>query len=295
MAPADIEALIAAVVDRAGPATVGVRSRTGAGSGIVVAAGTVVTNAHNAHADVLQVIFPDGRTEEGEVVAGDADADLAVLQVDTGAVEPISWAPVDTDVRMGTTVVALANPAGTGLRATFGTVSSLGRAFRGPRGRRITGSVEHTAPLPRGSSGGPVVDADGRLLGINTSRLGEGFYLAMPADEHLRARVDALRGGTVPRRVELGVAIAPARVARRLRAAVGLPDRDGLLVHSVVDDGAAARGGISRGDLLVGADGTPLARVDDLHRVLDGKSSGSTMAVQVVRGVEEQSVTVSFR
>ena len=87
---------------------------------------------------------------------------------------------------------ALANPGGRGLRVTFGFVSGVERTFRGPRGRRITGSLEHTAPLLPGSSGGPVLTAAGQLLGINTNRLGEGFYLAIPADEALRGRVDAL-------------------------------------------------------------------------------------------------------
>ena len=98
-------------------------------------------------------------------------------------------------------VFALSNPGGRGLRVTFGFVSGIERTFRGPRGRRITGSLEHTAPLLPGSSGGPVLNAGGQLLGINTNRLGEGFYLAIPADEALRGRVDALaRGEWRPRR-----------------------------------------------------------------------------------------------
>ncbi len=75
---------------------------------------------------------------------------------------------------------------------TFGFVSGIERTFRGPRGRRITGSLEHTAPLLPGSSGGPVLGAGGQRLGINTNRLGEGFYLAVPADEALQGHADAL-------------------------------------------------------------------------------------------------------
>ena len=82
---------------------------------------------------------------------------------------------------IGTPVVALANPGGRGLRATLGFVASAGRSFRGPRGRRIGGAIEHTAPLPRGSVGGPLVDLDGRLLGINAMRLDGGLILAVPA------------------------------------------------------------------------------------------------------------------
>src|SRR5207237_7224960 len=124
----------------------------------------------------------------------------------------------------GRSVLALANPGGRGVWVTPGFVSSTARSFRGPRGRRVSGAIEHTAPLPRGSSGGPLVDGDGRLLGINAVRVDGGLILAIPADESLRDRVEALGRGEAPTRVRLGVAVAPPRVARRLRRAVGLPE-----------------------------------------------------------------------
>ena len=295
-----VEDVVSTAVERVGAATVGVRSRGGAGSGIVMAPGTIVTNAHNIRSEQVEVSFLDGRVTTADLVAHDPDVDLAVLQAETEDIDPLRWrapagmAGTDAPVRIGTVVVALANPAGSGLRATLGTVSALDQSFRGPRGRRVTGSIEHTAPLLRGSSGGPVVDVDGALVGVNTSRLGEGFYLAIPADDRLRAQIDALGAGETPRRVTLGVAIAPARVARRLRAAVGLPERDGLLVHEVVADGPAAAAGLRRGDLLVSADGRPLTRVDDLHRALDAAGNGSHLELGVVRGADELSVPVSF-
>src|SRR5919205_946323 len=97
-----------------------------------------------------------------------------------------------SELDLGTVVLALANPGGRGLRTTLGFVSATGRSFRGPRGRRIRGSIEHTAPLPRGSSGGPLVDTDGRLLGLNSVRREGGLILAVPADERLARRVEAL-------------------------------------------------------------------------------------------------------
>src|ERR671930_225984 len=102
-------------------------------------------------------------------------------------------------------------------------ISSSGRSFRGPRGRRIEGAIEHTAPLPRGSSGGPLVDAEGRLLGLNAVRLEGGLILAVPATAALRERASRLLRGEAPTPHRLGVAVAPPRVARRLRHAVGLP------------------------------------------------------------------------
>src|SRR6266576_1270626 len=104
-----------------------------------------------------------------------------VVSVDTGDVEPVEWGDPGS-LTAGSVVLALANPGGRGLRTTLGLVSSLGSRLRGPRGRRIRGTIEHTAPLPRGSAGGPLVDTAGRLLGINSVRVDGGLILAIPAD-----------------------------------------------------------------------------------------------------------------
>jgi serine protease Do len=177
---------------------------------------------------------------------------------------------------------------------TAGAVSATGRTFRGPRGRRISGSLEHTAPMGRGSSGSPIVDADGRVVGLNTNRLGEGFYLALPTDDALRDRLRALAAGevTAPRR--LGIGLAPAHVARRLRASVGLPERDGVLVRLVEDGGPAARAGIGEGDLIVAAAGQAVTTVDDLHEALDAVAVGDALALTVVRGADELELEVGF-
>jgi S1-C subfamily serine protease len=242
--------------------------------------------------DQVTVTFADGRTAEGSVAGQDIDGDLAVIEVDTGDAPALEWAD-GASAAIGTPVFALSNPGGRGLRVTVGFVSGVDRTFRGPRGHRITGSLEHTAPLLPGSSGGPVVDAEGRLLGINTNRLDEGFYLAIPADEALRTQADTLARGESASSPQLGVAIAPRRVARRLRRAVGLPDIDGLLIQHVVEDSPAARAGLSSGDLIVAAAGQPVSAVDDLFDALQG-AQGGTLELRVVRGTEERTVPVVF-
>jgi serine protease Do len=289
-----LEQAVTAVAERAGPAVVGIGHGRGPGSGVVVAEGVVVTNAHNVRHRDVAVTFSDGREATATLAGVDVDGDLAVLQVDTGDVTPVAWAESGHGPRAGQVVFALANPAGRGVATTFGVVTAAGRAFRGPRGRRITGSVEHSAPLPRGASGGPIVDGDGRLLGINTNRLGDGFYLALPADSALRERVEALTRGESPVRLRLGVAVAPAPAARRMRSAVGLPERDGLLVRGVEDGSPAARAGIKTGDLLVRAAGRELRVADDLHEALDGFGEDTPLLVDVVRGVDELEVSVAF-
>jgi serine protease Do len=286
----EIQQAVQRVAREVGPSVVGVGRRWGLGSGIVVAPGKILTNAHNVRGDETTVTLPDGRSLTVGVAGTDVDADLAVVALEDGAGE-IAWGDGE-EVEIGAPVFALANPAGRGLRVTAGFVSSTERSFRGPRGRRISGSIEHTAPLVRGSSGGPIVDAAGRLLGINTNRLGDGFYLAIPAGALLRERVEALARGESVAKPRLGLGLAPSHVARRLRRAVGLPEAEGLLVRMVEEDGAAERAGLREGDLITEAGGRALASADDLYEVLD--SASETLELRVVRGSEELNIAVSF-
>jgi serine protease Do len=289
----ELERAVGRVAEQVGPSVVGIGRGRGRGSGVVLADGLVATNAHNLRGEETTVVFAGDRSAVGRVAGVDVDADLAVIAVDTGAAPPIAWAEDGGGARVGAAVFALANPGGQ-LRVTFGLVSAVGRAFRGPRGRRIAGSIEHTAPLPRGASGGPVVDGAGRLVGIDTNRLGDGFYLALPADAELRQRLDALGRGESAARPRLGVGIAPARVARQLRRAVGLPERDGLLVRVVEEGGPADRAGLRTGDLLVEAGDRPVTDADQLHEVLDQVGEDQTLTLRVVRGTDELTVTVRF-
>jgi serine protease Do len=277
------------VAARVAPSVVGVGA---GGSGVVVGPGLVVTNAHNIRRDEVVVTFADGRRAEGRPAGVDVDGDLAVVAVETDDAPALPVA--GATVRMGDVVLALANPGGRAVRVSVGFVSALDVAFRGPGGRRVRGAIEHTAPLARGSSGGPVVDVLGNLVGIDTHRVGDGFYLALPADEDLKARVDALSRGEVPHRPRLGIAIAPPRVARRLRQSVGLPERDGLLVHAVEEGGAADRAGIRQGDLVVRVAGTTVTTVDELAAALEGSTPEASVEVLVVRGADEVTLAVDL-
>jgi S1-C subfamily serine protease len=285
-----IQEEIQRVAEEAGDAVVGIGQRWGVGSGVVIGNGQVLTNAHNVRGEQVSVTFAAGHTAIGRIRGLDLDGDLAVVEVDTGDSPAMKWA-TDGSPGLGTPVFALANPGGRGLRVTLGFVTGLERSFRGPRGRRITGSIEHDAPLLPGSSGGPIVNAEGRLLGVNTNRLGEGFYLAIPADEGLRTRVDALARGESAARVRLGIGVAPAHVARRLRRAVGLPEADGLLVRHVEDDSPASRAGIVQGDLVVQAAGRPVRGTDDLFDALETATDGE-IALAILRGAEERTIQV---
>lgn len=279
---------IGEIAERVGPSVVGIGNRWRGGSGVVIGEDRVLTNAHNLHGDEVRVSFADGRSAEAKALGVDTDGDVAVLEAATAGASALQ---LGADAPgLGTPVVALGNPNGHGPRVTFGFVSGTGRSFRGPRGRRVAGAVEHTAPLMPGSSGGPVVGLDGRLLGINTNRLGNGFYLAIAADATLRDRVAALGRGESPKRRRLGVGLAPAHVARQLRRAVGLPERDGLLVREVEEDSPAAKAGIAEGDLIVAVGDRAITTGDDLFEAL---GASGDLRITILRGADEQTVTVA--
>jgi serine protease Do len=288
---------IQSIVERAarehGPAVVGVGRGWRVGSGTVVGPDRVLTSARHVGPEGATISFADGRREAGEIVAADRDLDVAVLSAPTGDAEPFAWADGGSPA-IGAPVVALANPGGRGLRATLGFVAAEARSFRGPRGRRIAGAIEHTAPLPRGSAGGPLLDTQGALLGINALRLEGGLIIALGAAGGLSEAVERLARGEQPARPFLGVAVAPPRVARRMRAAVGLPERDGVLVRGVEEGSAADRAGVSEGDLIVAAGGHEVDSIDTLHRALDDASGNGALELTVVRGTDVQRLEVGL-
>lgn len=286
----DLGAAVREVSGRSAASVVAV-GRHGRGSGFVVATNRVLTNAHNLRDRTTEIEFADGRTAQGEVVGSDVDGDLVVLDVETADAPALAWS--EQPAAVGD--VAVAVTAGRRQRrATWGQVTRADAAFRGPRGRRIHGAVEHTAPCAPGSSGAPVLDLAGNVVAVNTHRLEHGFYLGRAADGQLRDVVSAMVEGRTFERLTLGVALAPSDVAARLRRSVGLPERDGLLVRGVVDGSPAASAGVQEGDLLVRAGDRDLTKADDLFEVLAGTAQDGTLTVTLVRGTDEQTVTVRF-
>ena len=286
----ELSELVRTTAAAAGPSVVWIRSRRSADGLAVIASGRVLTNAHNLRDRTTSVRFADGRTEQAEIVGSDVDGDLVVLDVDTGD------------------ALRCPGPARQPSRAISSSPSPLvanSSARPGARSRRRTeGSTDHAGDRSPGPSSTPpiggrivwcprLLDRAGHVVGVNTHRIDHGFYLARVADEALRARVAAMSEGRSFERLQLGVALAPPHQAARLRSAVGLPERDGLLVRAVVDGSPAAAAGIQKGDLLVRAGDRDLVRTDDLFEVLATTSPGAELTVDVVRGSDE-TLTVSF-
>jgi serine protease Do len=235
--------------------------------------------SHSLAADEIELRVADTEST-GAVEGSDRATGISLIAAATGDVAPITWA--DAAPELGDAVFALSDP-GTGLRVTEGRVSAASLSLRSRSGRLVQG-IEHTAPLPRGSSGGPLVDHEGAVVGLNVLRTDPGFLFAI-ASTIVQPAVERLLSGT-PEPVRLGIAIAPPRVARGLRRAVGLPERSGLLVRDVEKRSPAAQAGVRRGDLIVGIDGVDIESVDELFAALDART-GAHSVLKLVRGVDE--------
>ena len=253
----------------------------------MVGDGLVLTNAHNLRGVTTLVTFADGRSLQSRAQGVDVDSDLVVLSVDTGTAPALEWA--DGDVELGAPRVRRGQhprrPSGDG-RHRVGHRSVL----RGPRGRLIPGGIEHApgrAARP-GSSTPTAACSASRRCGSRTASRSPSPRI------DARERVDALTAGREPRRRLLGIGAAPAHVARRMRQAVGLPERDGVLVRAVESDSPAEQAGLRQGDLITTAAGTDIAHVGALAAVLDGLADGQTLALHVVRGTEELDVVARF-
>lgn len=272
------------------PAVVGIGSRPPFGTGVVVGDGKVLTNSHNVRPEGRSVRFPGGQVARAQSAVRDTVRDLAVLSVETTGVQPVRWAEVSPS--LGEIVLAAARSPRSSAHLTVGTVSSARGSDAGEGGLGSQEWFEHTAPLPRGASGGPVINLAGEILGINTDRLGEGFYGALVASPTFRQRLELMINGTSPAAGWLGVALLPPEMAGRLREAVGLSELSGALVREVVSGGPAEQAGVRRG-ICWSSWGDPAVLGGELRRALQESSPGTVLKVGVVRGLEELELDVT--
>lgn len=290
----DLTEAVAAVRARGLGAVVGIGSRPPFGTGLVLAEGRILTSAHNLRWEGRSVHFGDGRSERIEAVVRDPSHDLAVASVPTGAAPPVVWGGGAVD--LGRPVLAAARPGPQPLRLTVGCVSAVDES--GPVGAAAAGGglaswFEHTAPLPRGASGGPVFDPTGAVVGVNTRRVGDGFYWALLTGAELLARLDLLAAGGAPESGWLGLALLPPELAARLREAVGLEARRGALVRRVAPGGPADQAGVRRGDLLLRIGDLELGSGRELRAAIARLVPGSTIPVQLLRGAAEMTLEVA--
>ena len=282
---------MADLVEKIGPSMVRVNGRRRRpASGVVYAPDTVLTASHVLEREEdLTVGVGDGRTLPARLVGRDPSSDLAVLKVEGLDVE--AAVPAEGTARIGQLALAVGSPGrGEGPRASLGVVSSVGGPMRTWRGTRLERYIQTDATPYPGFSGGPLIDARGRVLGIMTTGLARGAALAIPAEIAWRVARTLEERGSV-RRGYLGILSQPVRLPDGQR--LGLTQRGGLLVVGVEDGSPAGRGGIIIGDILATLDGQPVEDTEDLLVLLTDERVGREAQVQVVRGGELQTLQVT--
>jgi S1-C subfamily serine protease len=270
---------LAAAVERAAPAVVAVHARRRLPStGIHWRPGIVVTAEHTVRtAEDITVTMADGRSLPAVLAGRDPGTDLAVLRVaDAGSV--VATPGDDAALKVGHMVLAL----GYGPRASWGVISALGPRWRSWRGGDIDRLVRLDLVLYPGFSGGPLVDAAGRVVGLNTSGLARETRLALPVTMVTRVADELLQKGHVSRGY-LGLGMQPVRLPEPLRAQLGLGD-GALIVVMVEPSGPAARAGVLLGDVLVALDGEPVGDLEDVQARLGSDRVGAEISAVVLRG-----------
>jgi S1-C subfamily serine protease len=264
----------------------GSRSRgEGLGSAVIYTPdGFLLTNAHVVgRAEHGTALFSDGTSADFRVVGADPLSDLAVVRADSPTPNTAALGEAD-ELVVGQLVVAVGSPLGLTGSVTAGVVSALGRSLptsAGARASLIEDVIQTDAALNPGNSGGALADSRARIVGINTAVAGVGLGLAVPINATTRKIIAALMRDGKVRRAYLGIVSVPVPLPEKMRERFGRAG--GLRVAEVVPNGPAARAGLRPGDLLLTAGGRPVARAQDLQKLMFSEAIGRPLAITVMR------------
>ncbi|MFA7234289.1 MAG: trypsin-like peptidase domain-containing protein [Terrimicrobiaceae bacterium] len=272
----------------AGP---GARPPAQLGSGAIVSKdGYIVTNVHVIeNAGSVEIHLNDGRSLPAKFVGADRIADVAVLKIDGGNLQPLDFADSDA-VRIGQTVIAVGNPFGLQETVTKGIVSGKGRKMMSETANEF---FQTDAPINPGNSGGPLVDLNGRIIGINNFVIQntDGIGFAIPANIVRKVYENIREFGHVIR-PWFGVVMLPITPA--LAAQLGLPDSKGALVQATMENSPAARAGLMPGDVILSYDSHPIADYNDLRKKVAETEPGRKVAVGIVRETRNLMIPVTI-
>jgi S1-C subfamily serine protease len=283
---------LADLVETAGGSIVRVEGRNRMpATGVVYSNEGVVVTAHHVveRDDNLVVGLPNGESVAAQLVGRDPGTDLAVLRVTGAMLDAPQWVDAG-ELRPGNLALALGRP-GRSVQAVLGLLTAAGGAYRTSAGGEVDRYLQSDIVMYPGFSGGPLVAADGRFAGINSSALARGASLSIPAATVKRVADTILQHGHMPRGY-LGIGIQPVRLDAELQAELG--QQTGLMLMSVETNGPAAQAGLLQGDVLVSVAGQPMRQMDDLQGLLTSGLVGKSLAVRFVRAgaVHEASAVV---
>jgi len=282
---------LADAAEKTGKATVLVNARRRKpASGIVYAADLILTADHVIEREEdITVILADGTEIPAQVAGRDAGSDLAVLKLERAARTVAE--PTKRPARPGQIALALGRPSPDGIEASLGAVSAIGGPMRTGRGGMLERYIRSDGISYPGFSGGPLVAADGTVLGLNTSGLGRGAAITIPADIAWKIAETLARHGRI-RRGYLGVRSQTVEIPNASQKALKREQASGLLVVSVENDSPASKGGLIVGDILVAVANAPILHHDELFARLSGDVAGKSTPIEILRGGQPQSLNV---
>ncbi len=284
------EALTVTVANAApGVVRVDARKRLPASGIVWTEDGLIVTAHHVVQADRATVGLADGTAVSATLVGRDPSTDLALLRAEASGLAPLPHAAAK-ETAVGGFVLALGRP-GHSVQATLGIISALGESWRTRGGGLIDQYVQTDVLMYPGFSGGPLVNAQGQLVGLNTSGFGQGISLTIPTATLQRVADSLLAHGRM-KRGYLGVSTQRVHLPEAMREELG--QKSGLLVVSVEKDSPAEKGGLTLGDTIVTLDGETVRRHDDLLASLSGDRVGTAVPMQILRGGKLETLTVTI-
>jgi S1-C subfamily serine protease len=273
---------------RVGRRNQGGEARGGSGTGFIFTPdGLALTNSHVVHgAAHVRVTLADGRKTDAAILGDDPDTDLAVIRLDARDVSAITFGD-SAKLQVGQLVIAMGSPYGFQATVTAGVVSALGRTFRSQSGRLIDNIIQTDAALNPGNSGGPLVNARGQVVGVNTAVIlpAQGICFAIPANTANFVASRLIRDGKITRSY-IGMAGQNVPIHQKLVRFYKLETHTGILVLSVEDDSPAVRAGLEDGDIIIALDRLPTPTVDDLHRILTEERIGKPIPLTILRRYE---------
>jgi S1-C subfamily serine protease len=282
---------LTSAVEKGGASTILVDARKRyPASGIAYADDLVLTADHVVtREDGIKVLLPDGKSLAATIAGRDPGSDLAVLRL---AEKALTAAKTSDDVKVGQLVLALGRPNSEGMQASWGIVTSISGPTRTFRGGMLDEYIRtETTPYP-GFSGGPLVNTEGEVLGLNTSGLTRGSSLTIPNKVAWRVAEALATHGSV-KRGYLGVRTQPVEIPEAARQALKREQEHGLLVLWLEEGGPAEKSGVLVGDILVAISGQPVGDPDDLFSALNTETVGKAIAVEVLRGGRPETVSVT--
>lgn len=289
----DLSNALADAVESIAPAIVQVNARRGYGATGLAwkSEGLIITANHVVQRDEdITVTVPGSGERSARLLGRDRGTDIAVLQGE-GTLDA-TVQPADSPARVGNLVLALGAQTGDQPMASFGVVATIHRPWRSPRGRSIEELIRSDVTLYPGFSGGPLIDAGGQVIGMNTSSLTRGLAATLPWSIVEQVAETLASQGSI-KRGYLGIVSQPVEIPDAMRQRVGLEQEMGLLVVAVEPESPAGAAGFMIGDILIGVDGQTIHGIEDLQEVLGAGSAGRKVELSILRGGASTALTVT--